>query len=274
MTSKGFDPLASLFEAPEPGRAEASASPAAAAPPSAPAIDKVALAKELAAEAAAEAAARKAAQELDKVALAKKLAAEAAAKAAARKANEDKVALAKRLAAEAVAKAAAKKGAAAAKPKSRLDSMAQRARRPTSALEAARAAAAREEQDQAQAQRAEAASRKQRLGVRVQALIPEALPGLGRLRVERALFADQRDVLADLWRGHRARFLAEGELERAVGTAAVLHALESLPQGQLVVAHVVTDASDYLVWMDVNLETGAGGLLAAFADARAYFAAG
>lgn len=270
MSSKGFDPLASLFEAPEPGVGDGLEAPEAA-PPEEPAFDKVALAKKLAAEAAAEAAAQKA---VDKVALAKKLAAEAAAKAAARKADEDKVALAKRLAAEAVAKAAARKAAPSTKPTNRLDSIAKRARRPTSALEAARAAAAREEQDQKQAEQAAAAARKERLGVRVQALIPEALPGLGRVKVERALFADPRDVLTGLWEGHRAQFLAEGELERAVGTAAVLHALDSLPEGRLVVAHVVTDASDYLVWMDVNLESGEGGLLAAFADARAYFAAG
>jgi len=41
-----------------------------------------------------------------------------------------------------------------------------------------------------------------------------------------------------------------------------------VPSDSLVAAHVVTDASDYLVWID--LQTGS--LVAAFADARAYFA--
>ena len=37
---------------------------------------------------------------------------------------------------------------------------------------------------------------------------------------------------------------------------------------ELVAAHVVTDASDYLLWMDLGNES----LVAAFADARAWFA--
>jgi hypothetical protein len=105
-------------------------------------------------------------------------------------------------------------------------------------------------------------------------MVTERLPGLGRFQVERSLFADQRPVLSALWKGHRAKFLAEGSLERAVSAAAVLHALDSVPLGRLVVAHVVTAASDYLVWIDLDVSTGQGSLLAAFSDARAYFAAG
>ena len=48
----------------------------------------------------------------------------------------------------------------------------------------------------------------------------------------------------------------------------MLHALENTGKGGLVAAHVVTDASDYLLWMDLGSES----LVAAFADARAWFA--
>jgi hypothetical protein len=106
------------------------------------------------------------------------------------------------------------------------------------------------------------------LADRVQALFPQWLPSVGELKVANALVCDQREPLIGLWRAHRARFLAVGELERAVGAATVVHALEHTPQGQLVAAHVVTQASDYLVWLDLNSES----LVAAFADARAYFA--
>jgi len=94
------------------------------------------------------------------------------------------------------------------------------------------------------------------------------LPNAGAIYVANALRVRQRSLLQALWRSHRARFLADGQLERAVGAAAVLHALDSVSEEGLVVAHVVTDASDYLLWLDLDQDT----VLAAFSDARAYFA--
>ena len=57
-------------------------------------------------------------------------------------------------------------------------------------------------------------------------------------------------------------------LERAVAAARVVDSLKHAPSGALIAAHAVTAASDYLVWIDLQ----SGSLVAAFADARAYFA--
>ena len=71
-----------------------------------------------------------------------------------------------------------------------------------------------------------------------------------------------------MWKGHRSKFLGDGQLERAVASTRVLDSFKLAPKGALIAAHAVTDASDYLVWID--LQTGS--LVAAFSDARAYFA--
>ncbi|MCB9777851.1 MAG: hypothetical protein H6742_04745 [Alphaproteobacteria bacterium] len=335
--NKGFDPLSSLFEAPDPklgvplpdvdeeededvvdipsssalgltdpmqGR-QAPPLPASTDeldPPDA-VQDKQALAKQLAAQALARAQAlkaeavptppppRKAAPrtepepEEDKQALAKRLAAEALARAQAAAPApapaapaEDKVALAKRLAEQAMAKAAAaappeppadKKAAPTKaerkkKARSRVDALAARARKPLSALEAARAAARDEEEREVQARR----RKENELRDVVQDLIPAWLPGCGTVYVANAIAVKDRHVMAAVWKAHRSKFLADGQLERAVGAAAVLAALEQSEDGHLVAAHAVTDASDYLVWLDL----GKNSLVAAFADARAYFA--
>lgn len=190
--SKGFDPLSNLFDAPSPPvRPGDDAN-------TAPEIDKVALAKKLAADARAKAEAEAAAAE--KVALAKKLAAEAKAKAEAA-AQADKLALAKKLAAEAKAKAeaqaaqkkdqadkaalakalakAAMAKAAQSKPAPKKKSLADRAPRSLadrasggkrmSALEAARAAAAEEAaRKQAKSDAKQAAAKAQQAAVQAQ----------------------------------------------------------------------------------------------------------
>ena len=99
---------------------------------------------------------------------------------------------------------------------------------------------------------------------------PSCLPcGVPNVRVVNAIIVDQRDVLRALWTAHRTKFIAEGQLERAVGASVVLQATESAGEGNLVAAHVETEASDYLVWINVEHNQ----VLAAFPDARAYFAA-
>jgi hypothetical protein len=154
------------------------------------------------------------------------------------------------------------------KPKTRLESLAARARRPRSALDAAREAA-REETKAAEERKAAEIRRKANvLTDKIQALIPAWLPGVGTYYVANAIITNERSILKALWKAHRAKFLSDGHLERAVGVASVLHALENTGQGELVAAHVVTDASDYLLWMDL----GSDSLVAAFADARAWFA--
>jgi hypothetical protein len=148
---------------------------------------------------------------------------------------------------------------------SRVERLAARAVRPKSALEAAREAA-RQETEEAPPEEPEEVAPS--LADRIQVLIPTCLPGVGSIYVANAKVMAEREVLEAIWKSHRAKFLADGELERAVGAARVLHAFETVPPESLVAAHVVTDASDYLVWID--LQTGS--LVAAFSDARAYFA--
>jgi hypothetical protein len=135
-------------------------------------------------------------------------------------------------------------------------------------MEAAREAARRETQAAEERKAAEIRRRANALTDKIQELIPAWLPGVGTFYVANAIVTDERDILKVLWRAHRAKFLIEGRLERAVSVASVLHALENAGKGELVAAHVVTDASDYLLWMDL----GSDALVAAFADARAWFA--
>ena len=142
--------------------------------------------------------------------------------------------------------------------------LSERAQRPMTALEAARVAAQQEEQ-QSERQRQRRVSK---LTERVRQLVPASLPGLGKHKVANAIVTDERDVLVALWRAHRSRFLSEGRIERAVSAATVLHALEHCPTGMLIAAHVVTEVSDYLVWIDMKDDS----LIAAFPDARAWFA--
>lgn len=152
--------------------------------------------------------------------------------------------------------------------RSRTEAIAARAKAPIGALEAARLAAEREAAERSKRNQANAKAAEQQLSDRIQNLVPRILPKAGPIYVANALRVEQRSVLRALWRSHRSRFMADGQLERAVGAAAVLHALDGVSEEGLVVAHVVTDASDYLLWMDLDRDT----VLAAFADARAYFA--
>jgi hypothetical protein len=127
--------------------------------------------------------------------------------------------------------------------------------------------AAKESARQAEAQR-QAIRDELTLSDRVDSLLPRLLGGVGHIYVANALAVDHRDVLRALWKAHRAKFCKEGEIERAVGASAVIHAIDHTPPGQLVASHIVTDASDYLVWLDM----ADGSVVAAFANARAYFA--
>ena len=160
-----------------------------------------------------------------------------------------------------------------AKGARRLEDIAPRPARPRDALSAARAAAEAEAANPvarpvAAAPRAASASKS--LEARVGVALQQSLPSLGAVSVHRALLADDRGLLRPLWRAHRAKALSDGALDRAVGAVAVLQALDAAPAGALVAAHVVTEASDYLVWLDLS----SGALVAAFSDARAWYSGG
>ncbi len=104
----------------------------------------------------------------------------------------------------------------------------------------------------------------------VSGIAGDSLPGLGDVYVARALIMDDRGVLTALWRAHRARFVSSGDVAGAVSVLAVLRALAAVGRGQLVAAHAVTDKSDWLLWVDLGNQT----LVAAFKDPRAWLAGG
>lgn len=163
------------------------------------------------------------------------------------------------------------------RPLSRVEALSQRAVRPKSAqdviLRATEVARAQEQRAEERRRQLELEQAEQPgaprppLVHKVQRLLERKLRGLGPITVNNCLVLDDREVLRALWRAHRARFGAEGKLDQVVGAAAVLDAFELVPPDKLVAAHVLTDASDYLVWIDMREGTP----LAAFADARAYF---
>lgn len=104
----------------------------------------------------------------------------------------------------------------------------------------------------------------------VSGIIRDSFPSLGDVYVARALVMDDRGVLTALWRAHRARFISNGDMGGAVSVLHVLRALASVGRGQLVAAHAVTDKSDWLLWIDLSAPSP----VAAFRDARAWLAGG
>lgn len=104
----------------------------------------------------------------------------------------------------------------------------------------------------------------------VSGIIRDSFPSLGDVYVARALVMDDRGVLTALWRAHRARFISNGDMGGAVSVLAVLRALASVARGQLVAAHAVTDKSDWLLWIDLSTTSP----VAAFRDARAWLVGG
>ncbi len=167
-------------------------------------------------------------------------------------------------------------------PESRLDELSRRAVRPGSAREIIRHALEQEQREQERAARirresanrslqpdgaSTAPNRHSPLVAESTEIIEKALKGLGPIQVSNCMAVKDREILRALWKAHRARFAADGKLEQVVAAGAVLIALKLVPEGKLLAAHVLTQASDYLVWLDLDQ----GIPLAAFADAKAYF---
>jgi len=76
-----------------------------------------------------------------------------------------------------------------------------------------------------------------------------------------------REILRALWRGHRAKFLSDGNLERAATATIIVSALEQ--KGSLSVARVVARGRDHLAFVDVDSRR----VIACLADAYALAAA-
>ena len=107
-----------------------------------------------------------------------------------------------------------------------------------------------------------------RLMLRIEDMIRTQLPLLKEFHVASALDSFDRPLMRAIWRSHRTKFLMSGQLEYAVAALSVIDAFEHIEEGQLVAAYVETTASDYLVWVDLPHQR----LVAAFADAKSYFA--
>ncbi|MBK9645726.1 MAG: hypothetical protein IPO67_11340 [Deltaproteobacteria bacterium] len=195
-----------------------------------------------------------AAPEVDKAALAKALAKAAIARAKANPAP----------APPPVAAPVAAAPVAAAAPPPKKAGLASRAQRPMSALEAAQAAADSERRRKA----AEQIHAVRDLAVQVAGLLRRQLPSASKLEIVNALVLDERTTLRALWKGHRAKFAAQGALDQVVATTNVLRALDAVAEGQLVASIVETETTEYLVWVDL----GSQATIAAFSNARSWYA--
>lgn len=164
-------------------------------------------------------------------------------------------------------------------PVEHMPSILERAVRPKSALDAAREAVERE----ASAGRviATAARPSETAGGAdiVRAAIARDLGGAGQIFVLETHEVSagplaraqpgtlDREILRALWRGHRAKFLSDGNLERAATATIVVQALEQ--KGSLAVARVVARGRDHLAFVDVDSRR----VIACLADAYALAAA-
>ncbi len=251
LSPKGFDPLASLFDAPErlPG------------PPTAPigSFDDDDTSPTLHPDAGGDdfdvEEPSLVEPEIDKVALARALARAAMARAASH---------ARPAAVEPVASAPAPPPVVEPEqsPDPSLRLLA-RARRPTSAQEAMAEAKRREAvvADRARERRANQLPRE------VRRILKRQAPG-AQLQVVNALVMDERSKLRALWKAHRSRLSGLGQLHQVVATTNVIRALTAVGPGQLVAAVVRTDSSEYLVWVDM----GSQATVAAFENARTWIA--
>ncbi len=138
-----------------------------------------------------------------------------------------------------------------------------RARRPTSAQAAMAEAKRREALVAGRA----AERRANQLPREVRRILKRQAPG-AQLQVVHALVMDERAKLRALWKAHRSRLSGMGQLHQVVATTNVIRALTAVGPGQLVAAVVRTESSEYLVWVDM----GSQATVAAFVEARTWIA--
>lgn len=161
--------------------------------------------------------------------------------------------------AKALAKAALKQRPPA---ESRAEELAARSRKPMSA-KAALAAAAKDEKAR---RKARLSRRMNKLPAKVTRVLSRLLATTEGLDVQNALVMDDRKVLKALWKSHRARMATDGKVDGVVATTNIIRALDAVAPGQLVAAVVGTQSSEYLVWVDLGSES----TVAALPDARSW----
>jgi hypothetical protein len=138
-----------------------------------------------------------------------------------------------------------------------------RARRPTSAQEAMAEAKRREQRATTRARERRASQ----LPREVRRILKRQAPG-ATIQVVNALVMDERTKLRALWKAHRSRLSALGQLHQVVATSNVIRALTAVGPGQLVAAVVKTESSEYLVWVDMGSQV----IVAAFENGRTWIA--
>jgi hypothetical protein len=101
----------------------------------------------------------------------------------------------------------------------------------------------------------------------VRRILKRQAPG-ATIQVVNALVMDERTKLRALWKAHRSRLSALGQLHQVVATSNVIRALTAVGPGQLVAAVVKTESSEYLVWVDMGSQV----IVAAFENGRTWIA--
>lgn len=99
----------------------------------------------------------------------------------------------------------------------------------------------------------------------VAAMVLQQLPALAGAGVPKVLIVEDREVQKALWKGHRARFLATGDVAHGLAASAVLQALNTAGSGDLAVARLVAGDRDWLVWVERR------SCIAAFPNASLWF---
>ena len=145
---------------------------------------------------------------------------------------------------------------------SRAEELAARSKKPMSAKAALKAAAKAEEEKR----KARLSRRMNKLPRKVGRVLGRLLAGGEELKVQNALVMDDRRVLKALWKAHRARMASEGQVDGVVATTNIIRALDAVAPGQLVAAVVSSHKSDFLVWVDLGSES----TVAALPNARSW----
>jgi hypothetical protein len=161
--------------------------------------------------------------------------------------------------AKALAQAAIKQRPAA---ESRAAELAARSTQPLSAKAALKAAAKAE----AEKRRARLRRRMNKLPAKVSRVLSRLLAGGEVFEVQNALVMDDRRVLKALWKAHRARMATDGLVDGVVATTNIIRALDAVAPGQLVAAVVTSKSNEFLVWVDLGSEA----TIAALPDARSW----
>jgi hypothetical protein len=145
---------------------------------------------------------------------------------------------------------------------SRAAELAARSKRPVTAKDALKVA----EQSEADRRTARLQRRMNKLPAKVARVLSRLLAGGEVFEVQNALVMDDRRVLKALWKAHRVRMATDGLVDGVVSTTNIIRALDAVAPGQLVAAVVTSKSNEFLVWVDLGSEA----TIAALPEARSW----